>query len=211
MNKLLIFALLVAAPALADDGVPQATVERSARFAGKNEISAQTGFQSSLGGTTPAGFKLFIDYSRRVSDLVWLNAKLNPTFAVGATAATCYTAADRPFDCGTALDGNGYALDTLVGVKLKWQVRRLRLMPYANVDAGVVSIFDRPSHDNGAAVVARTGGGVRYFITPHVAVGGELQLTLGPAFYSPSCPGCANGHNELYRAIDFAIGAEFIL
>jgi hypothetical protein len=36
-------------------------------------------------------------------------------------------------------------------------------------------------------VVFRPGGGVKYFVTPHIA------------------------HDELYRAVDFAVGAEFLL
>ena len=39
-------------------------------FAGKDELSAQLGFQASLGGGTPNGFKLYIDYSHRLPPLV---------------------------------------------------------------------------------------------------------------------------------------------
>jgi hypothetical protein len=203
----LVTLLLVPRVALAQ----RMEVSRSATLDRNNELSAQTGFQASLGGTTPAGLKLFFDYSHRMTDLVWLNVKLDPTFATGGVRGTCYDAIGRAFDCGGALDANGYALDALAGVKLKFPLRRVALMPYCNFNGGLVGIFSRPQGDGGVAVVARTGGGLRYFVTPHIAVGGELQLTLGPAFYSQRCPNCNDPHNELYRAIDFAVGAEFNL
>jgi hypothetical protein len=34
---------------------------------------------------------------------------------------------------------------------------------------------------------------------------------MGPAWYSASCNGCNNSHAEFYRAIDFVVGAEFVL
>ena len=77
-------------------------------------------------------------------------------------------------------------------------------MPYANINAGVVPVFARPAGDNGAAVVFNTGGGVKYFVTPRIGVGGEMTRSpLGPGFYS--------GHNEFYRAFNLGVGAEFIL
>src|SRR6266516_2982019 len=137
----------------------QGSVSRSmSGFPGKDEISAQMGFQASLGGTTPGGFKLFVDYSHRLTNLVWL------------------------------------------GVKLKWMTR-FHLMPYAGIDAGVVPGFARPGGDNGAAIVLYTGGGLKYFVTPRIGLGGEINFTLGPGLYS--------GHNEFYRAFNMGIGAEF--
>jgi hypothetical protein len=85
----------------------------------------------------------------------------------------------------------------------------IHLMPYANIDMGVVPIFARPDQDSGAAVVLHTGGGLKYFVTPRVGIGGEVDFTLGPAFYSSSR--YVNAHNEFYRAFNLAIGAEFIL
>ena len=35
-------------------------------FPGKDELSGQLGFQASLGGATPGGFKMFFDYSHRL-------------------------------------------------------------------------------------------------------------------------------------------------
>jgi len=199
-------AVLVMAPALAS---AQMSVARSASFAGQNEISTQLGFQASMGGGTPSGAKLFIDYSRHLKSFVWLNAKLNPTFSAEGRRV-CYDNLG-PYDCGIGLDGNGHAIDALIGVKLKFPTRNPHIVPYANINVGVVGVFSRPGNDDGAAGVIHTGGGLRYFLTPHVALGGEMNFTLGGAHYTESCRGCGNDHNEFYRAFDMGMGAEFIL
>ncbi len=202
MRKHIIFAVLLASSTALAQAQPLGVERRMTGFPGKDELSGQLGFQASLGGTTPGGFKMFFDYSHRLSDLVWLNFKFNPTFGFAETRTICYDQFGNPYDCGTGFDGNGYALDILAGVKLKWMTR-IHLMPYANIDAGVIPVFARPAGDNGAAVALHTGGGVKYFITPRIGLGGEIDFTLGPGFYS--------GHTEFYRAFNLAIGAEFIL
>jgi hypothetical protein len=188
---------------------PSATISRSASFPGSNELSAHVGFQGSLGGTTPGGVKLFFEYSRRLTDIVWFNAELNPTFATGGTSTVCVDRFGRSYDCGIGFSANGDAIDALAGIKLKFPLARIALLPYVNLVGGIVGIFDRP--DNGAALVVRAGGGLKYFITPRVGLGGEIDFALGGAFYSDSCGNCADHHNEFYRAVDFAVGAEFIL
>jgi hypothetical protein len=172
--------LLTASTAMAQQ---QSLTRQSNSFGGKDELSPQLGFQAGLGGTTPGGFKLFFDYSHRLSNLVWLNFKLNPTFGVGSGRSICYDRFGNPYDCGTGFDGDGYAIDILAGVKLKWMTR-VHVMPYANIDAGVIPIFARPAGDNGAAVALYTGGGAKYFITPKIGLGGEFNFALGPGFYS---------------------------
>ncbi|HXU67810.1 MAG TPA: hypothetical protein VN947_00700 [Polyangia bacterium] len=194
----LLAAMLCASAAQAQTYVSR----RYDNFPGKDELSGQLGFQASLGGGTPGGFKMFLDYSHRLTNLVWLNFKLNPTFGAGETRTVCVDQFGNTYDCGTGFDGNGYAIDILAGVKLKWMTR-FHLVPYANINAGVVPVFARPAGDNGAAVVFNTGGGLKYFVTPRIGVGGEMTFTLGPGFYS--------GHTELYRAFNMGVGAEFIL
>ena len=202
-NHILLPTLLIATLFAGAASAQTTTVSRSySGFPGKDELSGQLGFQASLGGGTPGGFKMFFDYSHRLSNLVWLNFKLNPTFGAGETRTVCRDQFGNPYDCGTGFDGNGYAIDILAGVKLKWMTR-IHLMPYASANAGVVPVFARPVGDNGAAVVVNTGGGVKYFITPRIGLGGEITFTLGPGFYS--------GHTEFYRAFNMGIGAEFIL
>jgi hypothetical protein len=195
---------LAGSPALAQNAISRSM----SGFPGKDEISTQLGFQASMGGGTPNGFKLFIDYSHRLSPLVWLNFKLNPTFGAGGDRTVCYNNSGDVWDCSTGFADEGWSMDLLGGVKLKWMTR-LRLMPYANIDVGVVPIFARPNEDTGAAVVLHTGGGLKYFVTPRIGVGGEIDFTLGPAFYGSSR--YVQSHNEFYRAFNFAIGAEFIL
>ena len=199
------FVLLSSSAAFAQ----QMGVERHmSGFAGRDEISTQIGFQASLGGGTPDGFKLFIDYSHRLTDLVWLNFKINPTFSAGGSRSICVDNSGNEYDCSSGFQGDGYAIDLLAGIKLKWMTR-IHLMPYVNIDGGVVPIFARPQHDDGAALIVHTGGGVKYFITPRVALGGEVNFGLGPAFYSQG--NFNNSHNELYRAFNLAFGAEFLL
>jgi hypothetical protein len=203
MKTHIVLTMVVASTLAASSARAQTYVSRSmSGFPGKDEISTQLGFQASLGGTTPGGFKLFIDYSHRMNNLVWLNFKLNPTFGVGDARGVCYDRFGNPYDCGVGFDGNGYAIDLLGGVKLKWMTR-YKLMPYADIDAGVVPVFARPGGDNGAAIVLYTGGGLKYFVTPRIGLGGEINFTLGPGIYS--------GHTEFYRAFNMGIGAEFIL
>jgi hypothetical protein len=208
--KSTIVPLLLAVICVSASARAQTSVYRRGGVDGKNEISTQLGFQASLGATTPGGVKLFFDYSRKMSDLVWLNFKLNPTFGSGSTRVYCYDNNGDPYDCGSALSDDGDAIDFLAGVKFKFPIRSLpALVPYGNLNAGVVAIFGRPLNDGGAAIVLRTGGGIKYFVTPHVGLGGEFNFGFGPAFYS-RCDRCREAHNEFYRAFDMGIGAEFI-
>lgn len=202
-NHIVLPTLLIATLTAGAASAQTSYVERRMDgFGGKNELSAQLGFQASLGGGTPGGFKMFFDYSHRLSQLVWLNFKVNPTFGYGEGRTICYDQFGNAYDCGTGFDGNGYAVDLLAGVKLKWMTR-FHLVPYASVNGGVVPVFARPAGDNGAAVVINSGGGLKYFLTPHIGLGGEITFTLGPGFYS--------GHTEFYRAFNMGIGAEFVL
>jgi hypothetical protein len=208
--------LIAAAPAAAQVAAQpagaEATVSRGAVVVdGKNEISAQLGFQASLGATTPAGIRLNFDYARRLTNLLWLNFKLAPVFGVGPNRAVCQ---DRGglYDCGSGGYALGHAIDVIGGVKLKFPIARIpALIPYAQLGLGAAIMFNRPANDNGAGFVFRTGGGLKYFVTKNIGLGGELSVTMGPAWYSETCTNCNNGHTEFYRAIDFALGAEFVL
>ena len=211
--RTLTILIFTALPALAQTQPPvEGTVSRRAAVDGKNEISTQLGFQGSLGATTPAGLKVELDYARKLTNLVWLDFKVNPIFGVGPNRAICVDNSGATFDCGSGAYADGHAIDFLAGVKLKFPIARVpALVPYAQANVGVVAIFARPQNDDGAGFIFRTGGGVKYFVTRHVGLGGELNVTLGPAWYSASCNACNNAHTEFYRAIDFALGAEFVL
>src|SRR5215475_1579792 len=93
---ILTVSLLVASSSFA-----QTTITRhyNGNFVGPNELTAEMGLQASLGGTTPGGFKLFFDYARRMSNLVWLDFKLNPTFDTGYRAGVCYDINGNPYPC----------------------------------------------------------------------------------------------------------------
>src|SRR5688572_10139078 len=89
------FVALLAAPVAAQE----AYVTRSApRIDGKNELSVHMGGQASLGGLTPAGLRVQMDYSRRMTDLVWLNFKLNPIFGIGDNRPTCINRFGEPYE-----------------------------------------------------------------------------------------------------------------
>ena len=211
--RALAVVLLCSVPAAAQQQ-PTASAEVSRRAAvdGKNEISAQLGFQASLGATTPAGVRVNFDYARQLTNLVWLDFKVAPTFGVGPNRTICADRGGGFNDCGSGAYADGHAIDLLGGVKLKFPIARVpALVPYAQAGLGVAVVFSRPTNDNGAGLVLHTGGGVKYFVTRHVGLGGELNVTLGPAWYSESCPNCNNAHTEFYRAIDFVAGAEFVL
>jgi hypothetical protein len=212
-STLVVTLLIAAAPAAAENLRSEGVVSRRGTLPdGKNELSAQLGFQASLGGTTPAGVRLNFDYARQLTNLVWLDFKLNPTFAVGPNRTICQDRGGGLDDCGSAAYGDGYALDILAGVKLKFPIARIpALLPYAQIAVGVAAVFSRPTHDDGAGLIFHTGGGLKYFVNRHVGLGGELGVTLGPAWYSETCTACNNPHTELYRAFDFALGAEFVL
>jgi hypothetical protein len=209
-------ALLAAAPAAGQvantPATPESSLSRGAVVVdGKNEISAQMGFQASLGATTPAGIRLNFDYARQLTNLVWLNFKLAPVFGVGPNRAICQDRGSL-YDCGSAGHAVGHAIDLIGGVKLKFPIARIpALIPYAQLGLGATILFNRPANDDGAGFVFRTGGGLKYFVTKNIGLGGELSVTMGPAWYSETCTNCNNGHTEFYRAIDFALGAEFVL
>ncbi len=72
------------------------------QFPGNNEFSVHIGYQAGFAGrfANPSGFKLFAEYARRFSDLVWLDLQANNVFGFGESTGTCYDRAGRPFPCG---------------------------------------------------------------------------------------------------------------
>jgi hypothetical protein len=187
------------------------SVARPAPFVGRNEISAQIGFQAGLGGSTPGGLKLFFDYSRHMRGIVWWNIKVNPTFGTGSAGTICYDSFGYTYVCGPGFGGNGHAIDFLSGVKLKIPATRVPLVGYVNLAGGLVALIGRPYPDDGVAVVFRPGGGFKYFVTPHIGVGAELSIGIGPAFHSATCTTCNNSRTDVYGTFELATGAEFIL
>jgi len=207
-------ALLVAAPARA------ASIQTSGPevFPGKNEISVHLGGQVGIGsyfvdgrfvGGPPGGFKLDFDYSYRVSNpglySVWLN--LGANFVIGGGCG--FTG--PVYVCGGANNGDG--IEPFFGVKLKFRTP-VPLVPYVKVGGNFIGIVNRYCSDNGFAIAARIGGGVKYFLTKNVGLGLDSGFNLGPGFYGgvnsgPDCVGYRS-HIELYASWDLAAGAEFV-
>jgi hypothetical protein len=187
------------------------SVSRPAPLAGRNELSAQIGFQAGLGGSTPGGFKMFFGYSRHLRGIFWWNLKVDPTFGAGSPGTICYDSFGYPYPCGPGFSGNGHAIDFLGGVKLKIPAPRVPLVGYLSIDGGLVGLVGRPYYDDGVAVIFRPGGGFKYFVTPHIGVGAEVNIGIGPAFHSATCSTCSNARTDVYGTFELATGAELVL
>lgn len=202
-----LLAALATTVALAPRSAHAADIQKSGpeEWPGKNEVSAHVGFQAGLnnylGGGTPSGFKLVLDYSYRFHELVWLNFGANLVFGGGGC--------DAFGNCGFA--GNGNTAEPYAGVKLKWKTP-IPLVPYAKADIIFAGIYNRYCGDNGFAFGLRVAGGVKYFLLKWLGLGVELGFTGGPAFYegTGNCSFQYKSHTEFYAAFDFVIGAEFI-
>jgi hypothetical protein len=184
---------------------------------GKHELGAALGYQAGIGsyqskgipaGAAPSGFKLLADYAYRFHELAWLHAGVNFVFGGGCDTVTIAG--------GCSSFANGWIVEPMVGVKLKWKTS-LPLVPYAKFDAGFVGIYNRYCGDNGFAIVGRIGGGAKWWLLKNIGVGAELHLAVGPGVYGgtdKSSPCSAiyyyDAHVEAYAAFDFALGAEFI-
>jgi hypothetical protein len=160
----------------------------------KNELSGGLGFQGGISHYAPGGFKMENEYGRRFTDLVWLNVQLN------------FSAGD---DCGSDIYGDyhcsehfmGEGLEMIAGVKFKF--RKGKLQPHAKIGAGLAFTFYPYGDFTGTAIVARAGGGFKYWVVPRLAVGGEANITVGPSFINH------DGGTHFYAAIDFIGGIEF--
>jgi hypothetical protein len=151
---------------------------------GLNELSGHVGGAVGITDYTPGGFKLATEYGRKLGSILWFNAQLN--FVVGDN--------DRHHF-------GGDTVEMIAGVKLKFPTGRL--LPYAKVGAGLVlSLWD--GNHEATALAFRGGGGLKYFVLPQLAVGGELVLTVGPTFVKHDVG------TRTYLALDFLGGVEFV-
>jgi hypothetical protein len=171
---------------------------------GQNELCGGIGFQTGLSNYTPGGFKWFNDYSREMSTLVWLNVQFNVTIGEGWGGGwgTCYDNRGGPYNCWHGNDHfGGNAVETAVGVKLKWRVRAIPLQIHAKFGGALDGVFW--GDVKGVAFGFRGGVGARYFILPTLGVGGELVHTLGPSFLN------SNVGTQIYATFDFNAGVEW--
>lgn len=210
LHTVVLIGLLSASPAEA---------ARNFQLKGSNELGGGIGFAGALTDWTPGGFKWFNDYSRKLTELVWLNVQFNIT--VGEDdhwGERCWW--DRGhYRCEYYEHGghfDGYAIELAVGAKLKWRLRNVPLQFHAKFGGAFdILVFgeDRWVHPSdpdygdrvmGFAFLAFRGGfGVRYFFVPTFGLGAELVPTLGPSWIN---------HNvgmEFYASIDFNIGVEW--
>jgi hypothetical protein len=184
---------------------------------GKIELAAHVGGQVGIGnywvdgrffGGPPGGFKLFLDFSYRVNNIdaysVWLNMGVN--FVIGGGCSF-----NGPnYLCNGASNGDG--IEPFFGVKLKFRTP-VPLVPYVRLDGTFVGIVNRYCGDDGFAIGARVGGGLKYFLTKNIGLGIDTGFVLGPGFYSGANGlGCLiyRNHVEFYGSWDMGIGAEFV-
>jgi hypothetical protein len=177
-------------------------------FPGPNELSAHFGYQAGFGAhyTNSSGFKLFFEYGRRLTDLVWFDVQANNTFGFDYGTTTCFDRFGRPYACGGS--GNGWDFQLAAGVKLKIKTR-IPLVVEIPILLAVDALYNRPCGDTGAAVpVIKPGVGVKYFLLRNLGIGGGFNTGFGPAFHQDS--NCSVGYTDFYGAFDFQVGAEFL-
>jgi hypothetical protein len=177
-------------------------------FVGPHELSGNMGFSVGLSDWTPGGFKLDNEYGYRLGPVTWFNVQLN--FALGGGGPNYYDGrygqcwdphTHSYYVCDVHWNRwSGDAIEMIAGVKLKFP--RGRLLPYAKLGGGLVFSF-LPGDLTGVAVIFRGGGGVKYYVIPNLAVGGELNIGGGPNFINH------DAGTHAYAAIDVLGGVEF--
>src|SRR5262249_51806986 len=137
----IVFLTLLAQPALAQSSIQKSGPEM---FPANNELSAHIGYQAGFAGqfANPSGFKLFMEYGRRFTDLVWLNIQLNPIFGYGASTGVCYDRFGNAFACGYGGYYGGWGLELAAGVKLKIKTK-IPLVIEVPLTIGVVGMVAR--------------------------------------------------------------------
>ena len=154
-----------------------------AQAPGRNELSGHIGGAVGITDSTPGGFKLATEYGRKINQLVWFNAQLN--FVVGDDEYHHFA---------------GDTIEMIAGIKLKFPTGRF--LPYAKIGGGLGIEFYGGDH-GATGLVFRGGGGLKYFVIPQLAVGGEIVLTVGPNFVR-------HDDTHAYLALDFLGGVEFV-
>jgi len=172
---------------------------------GPNLLTGALGFSAGLTRHTVGGFHLNLDWSYQMTRHLWFDFMGNLTFGGACRVVETEPGTDRALDsdCGAF---RGIGIDLLAGIQVKFLSTKLwtaPVVPFARAAAGVAFIVSDTPND-GAALVFRLGGGARYYFTPRFSVGGELSLTLGPAWRNHLDTG-------LYAAIALLAGVEFLI
>ncbi len=201
MKKLI--ALVIVVGCLWGTGAEAA---KNFQLRGTNEISGGIGFAAGLTDWAPGGFKWFNDYSHALGKLVWLNVQLNVSVGSQSGWGWCYDSHGRPYRCDNYYGGwhhfGGNALETAIGVKLKWRLRSVPVQFHVKI-GGILSGLFLWNDVKGIALGPRGGFGFRYFFVPSFGLGAELLWTIGPAWLNNSVGW------QLYSTLDFNIGVEY--
>lgn len=172
----------------------------------RNEISLGTGVQFNATGWEPAGMKLFFEYARRLGPHGAIVFQANPLVVPAPSATSCQSSVAA---CPAGFSGNGFSVDLLFGGKWRWRARSAPLLGTFDLTFGVVPLFQRVLDDNGAALVARAGGGLVVLLARHVGIRFDGHMLGGPAFLGyQRCNNC--GATRSYVAFDTGVGLEFI-
>lgn len=139
-----------------------------------------------------------------MTKLLWFDFIGNVTFG-GSCPVVEWDAQGRVLDsdCGAF---RGIGIDLLAGIQIKFVSIKLwtaPVVPFARLAAGVGFIVNDTPND-GAALIFRVGGGARYYFTPRFSLGGELAITLGPAWRNHLDTG-------FYTALAVLAGVEFLI
>lgn len=195
-------AVATTAHAEIQQGVPEV-------FPSKHDLSAHLGFQAGFGGKfgSTSGLKLEGDYAYRFHPYIWFNAEVGNTFGFGSADGFCAHSV-----AGASCYRGGWDLELMAGIKLKFTTK-IPLVIEAPALVGLEVLYNRDCGDNGAAVpVLKTGGGVMYFLTKKIGVGGKIDVAFGPGFHGAGNIVCQNtSYTDFFGYFDFMVGAEFIL
>ena len=198
---LVVLALVAAAPAAR----AQRHYSRDYEW-DRNEISVGGGVQLDATGWEPAGMKLFFEYARRLGPHGAIVFQANPLVVQAPYNGPCH---GRITACPGGFDGNGYSFDLLFGGKWRWHARGAPLLGTFDLTFGAVPLFERAIDDNGAALVARAGGGLVVLLARHVGLRFDGHVIGGPAFLGyQRCDNCGAIHP--YVAFDTGMMVEFI-
>ena len=175
---------------------------RNFTLEGENAYSGGIGFQAGLSDWTPGGFKFFNDYSRELTDFVWLNFQLNGTLGNMDRKRCWYEMGIKHCDYHYH-NWHGGAVAFAIGVKLVWDLKKLPIQVYGKIGGAVDILFLGDTY-TGIAFGVRSGVGAHFFFLSNFGVGLELMSTLGPSVI-PDGPGA-----EFYAALDLqVIGIEY--
>jgi hypothetical protein len=174
------------------------------RARGPNIIAAGVGVAAGLTEPSPGGFRLNLEWSYQLTRLFWFDV-IGGVSIGGSCQVIDRDVNDRVLDSSCNPFG-GVGIDMLAGIQMKFvniRLWKVPVVPFARVAAGVAFIVADTPND-GAAMVLRVGGGVRYYFTNWFSVGGELAFTLGPAFRNHLDP-------SFYTKLELLAGVEFLL